>query len=358
MPRHSAAMPDSATSTPADISPASSRDRLPRISPPLPSFQLPDHVGAAKTVAKRGSPPICSVAQLMDKYDAFLLDQFGVLHDGSNALPGAIDCFAQLIAAGKKCVVLSNTSRRGGAGAGKLKAMGFAADALSGFVASGELAYQYMLSQWRGKKALWFGWPDQPNYIDGLDLVLASASEADFVLCQGTQTLSDGASVAPVGLFESGIIDDALSSVLEACAARSLLMVCCNPDFTVVRPGGGRGHMPGRLAREYEARGGTVVSFGKPSTKAFEAGVALVSEAGGIRRERVCHVGDSLHHDIAGANASGVDSLWVTATGIHAEELFEKGAETTLDQASIKRVVDANGGHEPTHVTMGFRWDG
>ena len=106
-------------------------------------------------MAKRPPPPFSAVAQLVDKYDAFLLDQFGVLHDGSNALPGAVDCFARLIAAGKKCVVLSNTSRRGGAGAGKLKAMGFAADALSGFVASGELAFQYMLSEWRGKKALW-----------------------------------------------------------------------------------------------------------------------------------------------------------------------------------------------------------
>ena len=75
------------------------------------------------------------------RYDAFLLDQFGVLHDGTNAISGAVDCFAQLVAQNKKCVILSNTSRRGGAGAVKLKKMGFAADALSGFVASGELAY-------------------------------------------------------------------------------------------------------------------------------------------------------------------------------------------------------------------------
>ena len=58
---------------------------------------------------------LTSVSQLADRYDAFLLDQFGVLHDGTNAIPGAVDCFAQLVAHNKKCVILSNTSRRGGA---------------------------------------------------------------------------------------------------------------------------------------------------------------------------------------------------------------------------------------------------
>jgi ribonucleotide monophosphatase NagD (HAD superfamily) len=308
-----------------------------------------------------------SVSKLVDRYDAFLLDQFGVLHDGSTALPGAVDCFARLVAAGKKCVVLSNTSRRGGAGAGKLKAMGFAADALSGFVASGELAYQYMINEgWCGKKALWFGWQGgflgntNTDYVDGLDLAFAPAGEADFVLCQGTQNMNDGVSSVPVSLFETGVIEEVVSSVLDACIARGLPMVCCNPDFTALQPGGGRGHMPGTLAREYEKRGGTVISFGKPSTKAFEAGLALLADSvpGGIPRERVCHVGDSLHHDIAGANASGIDCLWVTATGIHAEELGLAESATTVDGDDVERIVKDCGGHTPTHVTMRFSWEG
>ena len=90
-------------------------------------------------------------------------------------------------------------------------------------------------------------------------------------------------------------------AVLDACVARGLKMVCCNPDY-IALVSFGTGHMPGALARAYEERGGTVISFGKPSTAAFEAGLALLG--GGIPKERVCHVGDSLAHDVAGASAA------------------------------------------------------
>ena len=351
------------------ISPASSREHLPRISPATSRDKLPRMARPDSPWGNRPPPQVTTVSQLVDKYDAFLLDQFGVLHDGTDALPGAIDCFAKLIAAGKKCVVLSNTSRRGGAGAGKLKGMGFAADSLSGFVASGELAFQYMLSEFKGKKALWFGWEggflnnNNSDYVDGLDLTFAPATEADFILCQGTQTLSDGKSVVPIGLFESGLpLKPFVASVLDSCAARKLTMICCNPDFTALISGGTK-HMPGKLASEYEKRGGKVIGFGKPSTAAFEAALDLLSKGSysKIEHKRVCHVGDSLHHDIAGANASGVDCLWVTASGIHAEELFEEGdaeSATNVSPSAIRRVVNANGGHKPTHITMRFSWGG
>lgn len=299
---------------------------------------------------------ITSAAQLIDRYDAFLLDQFGVLHDGTQALPGTIDCLARLLAAGKRCVVLSNTSKRGGAGTGKLHTMGFDADGLSGFVASGELAWQYMATEWRGKKALWFGWEGDGNldYVDGLDLTLAPAAEADFILCQGTQMLYDGTGDGlALSLFDAGHMDEAAASALEAGVVRGLPMICCNPDFTALM-GGMRKHMPGTLAREYEQRGGVDVSFGKPSTKAFTAGLELL----GVDKDRVCHVGDSLHHDIAGANASGVDSLWVMATGIHAEELGLGEGATEVQETAMERVVEAGGGHRPTHMTMRFTWEG
>jgi ribonucleotide monophosphatase NagD (HAD superfamily) len=41
-----------------------------------------------------------------------LLDQFGVLHDGKNAYPTAIDAVRKLSEAGRKVVILSNSARR------------------------------------------------------------------------------------------------------------------------------------------------------------------------------------------------------------------------------------------------------
>ena len=52
------------------------------------------------------------LAELADRYDAFILDLWGVLHNGVAAFPEAIDCLKALRAAGKRLLVLSNAPRR------------------------------------------------------------------------------------------------------------------------------------------------------------------------------------------------------------------------------------------------------
>lgn len=81
---------------------------------------------------------------IASQYDGFILDQFGVMHNGVVALPGAAECYKALAAGGKKIVILSNTSRRAANAQSKLPGMGFDPAALSGFVSSGEEAYQYI----------------------------------------------------------------------------------------------------------------------------------------------------------------------------------------------------------------------
>ena len=89
-------------------------------------------VDAAAIITSSATAPIIvpGVSAIADRFDAFLLDQFGVLHDGKAALPGAVNCFDQLTAAGKRCVILSNTSRRRAHALSKLPSLGFDADAL------------------------------------------------------------------------------------------------------------------------------------------------------------------------------------------------------------------------------------
>eukprot|EP00965_Chrysotila_dentata_P167255 5522504-Pleurochrysis_carterae.AAC.2 len=108
---------------------------------------------------------------------------------GQRALPGALHCFDQLVSSKKAVLVLSNASRRRSAAVSKLARLGFDVSALSGFVTSGEEAWQHMASEMRGKKAVWFTWEQGYNnfnddYTSGLDLKFTNAEEADFVLCQ------------------------------------------------------------------------------------------------------------------------------------------------------------------------------
>ena len=55
---------------------------------------------------------VSGIAALIPDYDGFILDQWGVLHDGVKPYPGAIDCLRQLRAAGKQVVILSNSGKR------------------------------------------------------------------------------------------------------------------------------------------------------------------------------------------------------------------------------------------------------
>ena len=50
-------------------------------------------------------------APLAERYNGFILDLWGVIHDGVNAFPHAVDCLTRLRAAGKRTLLLSNVPR-------------------------------------------------------------------------------------------------------------------------------------------------------------------------------------------------------------------------------------------------------
>jgi HAD superfamily hydrolase (TIGR01459 family) len=302
-------------------------------------------IGAAVAhTAPAVSPPqmITHVRSIAATYDAFLLDQFGVLHDGQTALPGAIDCFEKLAKAGKRMVVLSNTSRRRSDALKKLPKLGFNPQYLTadehgapGFICSGEQAWQHLDAKRKGARLLWLGWEDSylgfdnAGFLNGLDVTLAPEEHADAILAQGTQLIKDGgSSPRRHSLLTSGDIDSDLEAALGVCVERQIPLLCANPDYRATQPDGSVGTMPGVLADRYEALGGSVLHFGKPHAPAFDAACELLE---GIPRSRVCHVGDSLAHDIAGANAAGVDSLFVSS-GIHASALPPEGQATTMSE--------------------------
>ena len=55
---------------------------------------------------------IAGFGGITDAYDTYLVDQWGVLHDGHTAHAAAVDVMHRLKDAGKKLIILSNSSRR------------------------------------------------------------------------------------------------------------------------------------------------------------------------------------------------------------------------------------------------------
>ena len=74
-------------------------------------------------------------------------------------------------------------------------------------------------------------------------------------------------------------------------------MVNGKPDFICIGPDGSHKLVPEKIAERFD---GKCNYFGKPHEAHFEACIKKL----GLPKDRVAHVGDSMHHDIVGANKS------------------------------------------------------
>jgi HAD superfamily hydrolase (TIGR01459 family) len=129
-------------------------------------------------------------------------------------------------------------------------------------------------------------------------------------------------------------------------------MICATPDVVVER-GDQLVYCAGAIADLYAAAGGNVTYAGKPYRPIYEQALAIAEAARGrpVERHRVLAIGDSVRTDIKGAEAFGIDSLFVTA-GIHAEEL---GARNNPD-TSVLSDIFAAAGVVPKAVMRRLNW--
>jgi HAD superfamily hydrolase (TIGR01459 family) len=189
--------------------------------------------------------------------------------------------------------------------------LGVALDCYDEIVTSG-IATRADLETRKPSRMFHLGPERDRGIFEGLGIVLTDIGEAEIVLNSG---LFDDDVETPVDYKER----------LAQMKARGLLMLCANPDWVVQR-GGKLIHCAGALANEYEKIGGEVVYYGKPMTAIYEFVRAAAPGAG-----RMLAIGDGLHTDIKGANAAGIDALFI-ADGIHGEEV---GAVTPEHMAEL-----------------------
>ncbi|XP_059632984.1 uncharacterized protein LOC132275484 isoform X2 [Cornus florida] len=283
-------------------------------------------------------------------FKAWFLDQFGVLHDGKQPYPGAISTLEKLATSGAKMVIISNSSRRASTTMEKMKSLGFDPSLFIGAITSGELTYQHLQRDdaWfatLGRSCIHMTWNDRGAIsLEGLGLqVVDDVEEAEFVLAHGTEALGlpSGAAL-PMGLED-------LEKILEQCVAKKIPMVVANPDFVTVEARALR-VMPGTLAAKYEKLGGEVKWMGKPDKIIYKSAMAMV----GLDASDCIAVGDSLHHDIKGANAAGIRSSFITC-GIHATELGLDKFGEVADQSSVHALALKYDAY-PSYVLPSFTW--
>jgi HAD superfamily hydrolase (TIGR01459 family) len=285
---------------------------------------------------------IAGLRELAPRYDGFILDLWGVIHDGVAPIPGAIDCLRSLIDRGKRIVLLSNAPRRADDVVRRITEVGVPSGLYHHVMSSGEEAWQHLKRRddpfyaALGRQCLHIGSERDLEIREGLDLeYVDGAEEGQFILNTG-----------PAG-WEDRIED--YEPLLRKAISLDLPMVCANPDLVVMR--GTTLHLcAGALAKWYEEAGGRVRWHGKPFRSVYDSCLRLLDVAD---RSRILAVGDSLRTDIAGAAGAGIDSLLI-AGGIHAEEFGTTG-ERLPDLGRVEAALCASG-YNPVGVAWSLCW--
>lgn len=283
-----------------------------------------------------------SFAPLAERYDGFILDLWGVIHDGVRAFPDSIVCLRRLREAGKRTLLLSNVPRPNAPVQQMMRRMGIEDDLYGFMLTSGEAVRESLADPpdlwWAdlGRRAFHLGPVRDRPILEGLDVELARGpADANFVLNTGPDDETDP---TDLGAFEA---------VLQACRRSALPMVCANPDLEVIR-GGVRVLCAGALAVRYAEIGGDVRSLGKPDPRIYQPALARL----GLPPHRILAVGDALRTDIAGAEGVGLDSCWVLG-GLHREELVGPDGEP---DAYLADAAARAAGLRPIASVPFFRW--
>ena len=270
-----------------------------------------------------------TIAELAPRYDAFLIDQFGVLLDGQHAYPWAPAALSRLAMTGKPILLLSNSGKRSAPNAERLERLGFERGSFRLVLSSGEAAHRLLAG--RGLPVgmpVWLHARDgDASAVEGMGFTIVAAPEDAALLVLA------GSRADVLGL-------DDYRAILEPAAARGVPMICTNPDIEMLTPLGKRPGA-GRIASLYGDLGGPVEWIGKPHPLIYAEAARLLP---GLAPARVLCIGDSPAHDIVGGRAAG-----------HATALVRSGLHADVDDAALAAICEA-AGTEPDHVIERFDW--
>jgi len=259
-------------------------------------------------------PPIIAKAgDLLQRYDVLFCDVWGVVHDGHAALPAAADALLRFRRKGGTVVLVSNAPVPNHQVARMLDERRLPREAYDAIVSSGDIALRHVAE--RGYARLYAIGPQDRDaaLFDKAGALRPDLSAADAILCSG---LNDDSSEAA----------EDYRALLAEARERDLPFVCANPDL-VVDVGGRLYLCAGALGDLYEEIGGEVFWAGKPHAVAYETALDVAQELRGenVARNRLLVIGDAVRTDLKGAEAFGVDALFI-AGGIHRDDTVEDGA--------------------------------
>lgn len=269
---------------------------------------------------------------LASDFDVFLVDQFGVLHDGSAPYPGAVEALASLKSAGKTVILISNSGKRASQNEDRLRGLGFRPGSWDLFLSSGEVAWRIFAGEFgsprlaAGTRCLLLSRGGDRSAIDGLDFQLTpNGADAQIVLLSGSE-----GDTKPLDFYRE---------LLEPAARAGVPCICTNPDKVMLTEAG-LCFGAGVIADLYEEMGGKVDRIGKPYASIYKAAMTGLD----VPKARMIGIGDSIEHDIAGASSAGISSA-----------LVRSGILADFDQEGLEGEFGRHG-VTPDFILPQFMW--
>ena len=245
------------------------------------------------------------LSDIYKNYNTFVIDLWGVVHNGVTLNSKAIEAIEQLKKNSKKIVFLSNAPRPSSKVVDFLLKMKMDRKYLSNVMTSGEAAMYAINNNRFGKTFYHLGPPRDTSVFESVKENKTDLEKCEFILC--------------TGLFDNHKNDlNYYKNFLKKHVSKKL--VCTNPDLTVHK-GDVEELCAGSVAKVFEELGGEVVYFGKPYKEVYKMCFDT--------NEKVLAIGDNLRTDIKGANNLNIDCIFIS-NGVHRDEYKDNSELKTL----------------------------
>ncbi|MEZ4905121.1 MAG: TIGR01459 family HAD-type hydrolase [Spirosomataceae bacterium] len=260
--------------------------------------------------------PLNVFADLVQRYQVFFFDAFGVLKNAHGLIPGVIETFAFLKENKKQFYILTNDASRSPQQlAASYWHKGLTDITPDTIISSGMLAREYLDLKVNHGTVAYLGTEDSAHYIETADLKTLSIKDLN---------LENTADVNALVLLDDEGFDwnNDLNKTINLLRKRNIPVIVANTDTTYPVSKTEVAIAIGSVADMLEnIVGKQFIRFGKPDAQMFMfAYERVMADNPTLGKKDIVMIGDTLRTDIAGGNKFGLDTVLVLTGNTSAED--------------------------------------
>lgn len=245
-----------------------------------------------------------SVDEIIGKYQTFVIDLSGVMHDGKRVYISAKNAFTKLVELNKEVIFLSNSPRSSQAILAKFPEL-HCAIVDTPIVTSGD----FFLTELKSGNVMDVS--KQKVCVMGAHVNRDLVGAMQDLGVQLVENIADAQFFMMLAPARSQDELFAQNKILDKALNYKLTMLCVNPDAVALN-GADRIFPSGSFAEQYQNFGGIVSFYGKPHQPIYDFCLQNCTTS----RDEILAIGDNIFTDIRGARQYRIDSLLIQH-GVH-----------------------------------------